>query len=58
MHICGQCQIQFDTEAEYLNHRCSETGVEPTDPRSMGADYEAIQQSALERGKKQQPFSE
>lgn len=53
-HVCGQCQLQFETENEYLTHVCSELSVCPTDPRAMGADYEAIQQAALTRGSQQE----
>lgn len=50
MVICGQCNTQFETSEAELAHICSVTGVAPTDPRSMGANYEAIQAAALERG--------
>lgn len=50
MHICGQCLKQFKSEAEYLAHKCEKTGVAPTDPKSMGENYEAIQNAALARG--------
>lgn len=54
--ICGQCTTKFEAEVEAdalaaeLEHICSVTGFAPTDPRSMGEDYEAIQAAALSRG--------
>ena len=50
MHTCSQCQLQFDSEAEYLNHLCSETGVTPTQPESMGPNHDKISAAALARG--------
>lgn len=49
-HVCGKCSLQFDTEQSYLEHKCKNTGVKPTNPLSMGLHYEAIQQAALKRG--------
>lgn len=53
MHKCGQCEQEFKTEAAYLKHECSVTGARPTEPESMGANWEAIQKAALERGEKE-----
>ena len=47
---CGQCGLGFPTAEAELAHVCEVTGVTPTDPRSMGENFEAIQQAALERG--------
>lgn len=50
---CGQCGLGFKTETAYLRHVCEVTGVIPTEPASMGANWEAIQKAALERGAKE-----
>lgn len=49
-HNCGQCKMGFATEALYLAHQCAATGFKPTEPQSMGEDFEAIQDAALVRG--------
>lgn len=49
-HVCGRCGQAFGSEDSYLSHVCVGTGVAPTDPRSMGPAYEAIQNAALRRG--------
>lgn len=48
--VCGQCTQQFDSFEAELAHICPTTGVPPTDPLTMGVNYAAIQQAALERG--------
>lgn len=53
MHKCSQCQLQFDSEAEYLSHVCAEMGVQPTQPEAMGPNHEAISNAALARGASQ-----
>lgn len=50
MVVCGQCSIEFNTDEDYLVHLCEVTGVVPTDPQSMGVNWQTIQQKALERG--------
>lgn len=47
---CGQCNKEFENNEAYLSHVCEVTKVTPTDPKSMGADYEKIQAAALKRG--------
>ncbi len=49
-HICGQCGGKFGSEKRYLDHTCKTTGVTPRDPESMGNDYAAVQDAAVERG--------
>lgn len=50
MVICGQCTQEFKTAEEELNHVCPTTGVKPTDPKTMGPNYKAIQEAAIKRG--------
>lgn len=47
---CGKCNKEFENNEAYLSHVCEVTGVVPTDPRSMGKDFEKIQNAALKRG--------
>lgn len=49
-HICGRCNASFETEAEYCDHLCPETGFTPKEPEHLGAEFVAISQAALERG--------
>ena len=51
--FCGQCAVEFETEELELDHVCAVTGVKPTDPQSMGPNWEAIQTAALERGQEE-----
>lgn len=51
--FCGQCGLEFATSALELEHVCKVTGVKPTDPKSMGANYEAIQKAAVARGEEE-----
>jgi hypothetical protein len=50
-HICGRCNDEWLTEAEYVAHVCPATNVTPADPAHLGADFLEIQKAALERGK-------
>ncbi|MFA5261425.1 MAG: hypothetical protein WC450_09375 [Candidatus Omnitrophota bacterium] len=50
LHICGQCNAKFKTEAEYLAHLCKKTGHKPTEIENLGPEAEAISKAALERG--------
>lgn len=50
IHACGQCNQQFDTPEAFANHVCPVTGVKITEPQSMGPNWQAIQQAALDRG--------
>lgn len=54
MVICGQCSTEFDGDETYLVHTCEATGYKPTDPESMGVNWQTIQQKALERGLEEQ----
>ena len=48
--FCGQCTLEFETPELELDHVCEVTGVKPTEPESMGPNWETIQQAALARG--------
>jgi hypothetical protein len=48
-HICGQCNQEFETEKEYLDHVCEVSGVNPKDSGNMER-HELISKAALERG--------
>jgi hypothetical protein len=48
--FCGQCNVEFDTEELELAHVCETTGYAPTDPRSMGPNWDKIAVAAIERG--------
>jgi hypothetical protein len=48
--FCGQCTLEFDTPELELAHVCEVTGFTPTDPRSMGANWQTIATAAIERG--------
>lgn len=52
--FCGQCSLEFEGDPDYLVHECEVTGVVPTDPESMGVNWQTIQQKALERGLEEQ----
>lgn len=49
-HICGKCGEQFDSEEEYCNHECKETGFKPTDIEHQGEEFKAVSEAALKRG--------
>lgn len=49
-HVCGLCGAGFDTEAEYVGHKCAETGVTPADIEHQGPEFAAISEAALARG--------
>jgi hypothetical protein len=34
IHICGQCEEQFNSEEGYLSHECEATGQIPGEPIS------------------------
>lgn len=57
-HICGQCNKQFTSEEEYLNHTCESTGFTPKDPDHLGPEFLAIQKAALARGEARKNPSE
>lgn len=48
--FCGQCNLEFDTPELELEHICEVTGYAPTDPRSMGPNWQNISIAAIERG--------
>ena len=49
-HVCGLCAKGFDTDKEYCEHVCEETGVTPADPEHQGPEFAAISEEALKRG--------
>lgn len=49
-HACGQCGLGFDTEEEYLDHKCEKSGFTPREPENLGPGFEAVSQAAQERG--------
>lgn len=51
-HVCGQCQKEFSTEGEYLDHECS-SGFTPKDPENLGPEFQAVSEAALARGEEQ-----
>lgn len=53
MVICGKCNEEFDTPELELAHVCAVTGVAPTEPESMGPNWELIQEAALARGEEE-----
>lgn len=50
---CGQCGLGFETPELELDHTCEVTGAKPTEPESMGANWQAIQEAALARGEQE-----
>ena len=52
-HVCGQCNDEWLTETEYLEHKCPKTGYSPTEAAHLGPDFIAIQAAALGRGLEQ-----
>ena len=55
--FCGQCNLEFDTPELELAHVCSVTGFAPTDPRSMGSNWDKIAVAALGRGLEEAPVA-
>lgn len=53
MVFCGQCNKEFADLDTELNHICKVTGVKPTDPESMGVNWQKLQESAIKRGIKE-----
>ncbi len=49
-HICGKCGQSFNSEQEYLDHVCTETGFKPTDIEHQGEEFKAVSEAALKRG--------
>lgn len=48
-HICGQCRKGFNTQNEYLVHKCK-SGFTPKSPENLGPEFASISESALKRG--------
>lgn len=49
-HVCGQCGEGFDTEKQYLEHKCAKTGFKPTEPENLGEGFAKISEAAIKRG--------
>lgn len=49
-HICGQCEVKFDSEETYLEHTCESSGFTPQEPEHLGEDFTLVQHAALLRG--------
>ena len=49
-HICGVCSGKFESEAEYLAHKC-EDGFTPEQPEHLGEAFVEVSRKAVERGK-------
>ena len=53
---CSPCGKMFDTNEEYLNHKCSKTGFKPTQPEHFdalsGNRFSLQSKAALARGAK------
>ena len=47
---CGRCLIIFDTNDDYLEHTCNETGYTPRDPEHFGSQFINVQKASVERG--------
>ena len=51
---CSPCGKMFDTNEEYLNHKCSKTGFKPTQPEHFdalsGGRFSLQSKAALKRG--------
>jgi len=50
IHVCGQCNEQFETEKLYIDHICEVTGKQPSNPEHLGAAFIAQSEAALKRG--------
>ncbi len=50
LNICALCHGEFDTEEQYCDHQCVETGFTPQEPAHFGDRYEEISQAAQDRG--------
>jgi len=57
-HICGQCGEGFDTEDQYLDHKCAKTEYTPRDPEHQGESFKAISEAALARGEAKKKVKE
>lgn len=53
-HVCGPCGQGFDTEEEYLDHKCEKSGATPKDIEHLEAtttpDASKIAEAAQARG--------
>lgn len=49
-HVCGRCNDEWLTEAEYLAHNCTATGFNPTQAEHLGPEFAEVQKAALQRG--------
>ena len=49
-HICSPCGGVFNSEEEYIAHKCKKTGFTPADAKHQGAEFVKVQEAALKRG--------
>lgn len=52
-HVCGQCEMGFATDTEYVAHTCIKTGHTPADIEhaiAVDPNYAKISEAALTRG--------
>jgi predicted nucleic acid-binding Zn-ribbon protein len=49
-HVCSPCGETFETEKEYLEHKCAKTGFTPADIEHQGEGFKKISEAALKRG--------
>lgn len=56
VHKCGQCDLSFHSEADYLAHLCQKSGYNPTQIEHQdiltGGIFSKQAESALDRGAK------
>jgi len=48
--ICSKCGKEFESNDDYLDHTCEETGFTPRDPQHMGKQFLRQSKAALRRG--------
>ena len=53
-HKCGTCEVMFDDEQGYFDHKCKKTGFKPTQIEHQdsltGGAFSKQSEKALERG--------
>lgn len=49
-HVCSNCGETFETEADYIAHKCEKTGFTPADIEHQGENFKKVSEAALKRG--------
>ena len=49
-HICSPCGGIFNSEEEYIAHKCKKTGFTPADPKNLGVEFAKVSEAAVKRG--------